>query len=63
METAASTASRTGPRPTADSPERGRVLGSVRATATANWTVTANGTRHHSRRSTAPAECAGCPEA
>lgn len=59
VETAASTLSFTGPRPTADSPPRGRVLGSVRATATANCTVAASGTKHHSSRSTAPAEC-GC---
>ncbi len=63
VETAASTLSRAGPAPAAKSPGRGRVLGSVRATATANWTVAARGTAHHSSRSTELDACAGCPEA
>ncbi|MGX1367104.1 hypothetical protein RKD19_002463 [Streptomyces canus] len=46
--------SRAGPRPIAASPGRGRVPGSVRATARAKWTVAASGVRHHARRSTAP---------
>lgn len=45
--------SRPGPRPTADSPGRGRVPGSVRATARARYTVAASGTTHQARRSAA----------
>lgn len=63
VEIAASAESRAGPRPAANSPGRGRVLGSVRATATANWTVAASGTAHHSSRATDSDARAGCPEA
>jgi len=42
---------RPGPRPMAERPGRGRVAGSVRATATAKWTVAARGVRHQARRS------------
>lgn len=63
VEAAASAVSRAGPSPTADSPGRGRVLGSVRATATARWTVAASGTTHHSSRGTEEAERSGWPTA
>src|SRR5690606_19017358 len=43
--------SRAGPRPTADRPGRGRVAGSVRATAIARYTVAASGAAHQARRS------------
>lgn len=43
---------RAGPRPMAERPGRGFVAGSVRATATAKWTVAASGVRHQASRRT-----------
>ena len=53
VETAASSAEPGRAEADRGQPGRGRVLGSVRATATANCTVAASGTKHHSSRSTA----------
>lgn len=50
---------RAGPRPIADRPGRGRVAGSVRATATAKYTVAASGVRHQASRSSAAAVDSG----
>ncbi|GAB2877969.1 hypothetical protein GCM10027074_52620 [Streptomyces deserti] len=54
---------RAGPRPMADRPGRGFVPGSVRATATAKYTVAARGAAHQARRrSEVPGE-SGWPSA
>lgn len=51
---------RPGPRPMAERPGRGRVPGSVRATASAKYTVAASGAAHQARRRTLAAEASGC---
>lgn len=52
---------RPGPRPIAERPGRGFVAGSVRATATAKYTVAASGVAHQARRRAAAAGESGWP--
>ncbi|GGP67378.1 hypothetical protein GCM10010247_45330 [Streptomyces calvus] len=54
---------RAGPSPTADRPGRGRVPGSVRATATAKYTVAASGAAHQASRSVEVDAASGLPSA